>query len=148
MAEFWCSLGGSCMLLRASWDNQVSLHPMWRFCRAGPAALCLGRRKGCASTPCPVLRAAKPVRVSPYFFSIGLINPGVFFMAEFGPNSPLSNDGCQPAQPAVNWVTMGLLLLPWGQAAEHSDLLVFPGNTCRRKRGQPGANLPRAVAVL
>ena len=54
-------------------------------------------------------------------------------MAEFGPNSPLSDDGCQPVQPAVNWATMqampqamGLLLLSWGKAAERRDLLVFP----------------------
>lgn len=65
-------------------------------------------------------------------------------MAEFGPDSPLSDDGCKPVQPAVNWVTMGLLLFPWGPAAEHSDLLVFPGITS----GTKGADLPRAVAFL
>lgn len=63
-------------------------------------------------------------------------------MAEFGPNSPLSDDGCQPVQPAVNWATMqalpqatGLLLLPWGKAAERSDLLVFPED-CLQKEGR------------
>lgn len=92
--------------------------------------------------------SCKASQSQPLLFSIWLINPWVFFTAEFGPNSPLSNDGCQPAQPAVNWVTMGLLFFPWGQTAEHSDLLVFPGITCGRKGWQPGANLPRAVAFL
>lgn len=66
-------------------------------------------------------------------FSVGFINPGLFFMAEFGPNSPLREHGRQPVQPAANWATtqampqaMGLLLLPWGDAAQCSDLLVLP----------------------
>lgn len=61
-------------------------------------------------------------------------------MAEFGPNSPLSDDGRQPVQPAVNWATiqatpqaMGLLLLPWGKAAEHGDLLVLPEDHLREE---------------
>lgn len=61
-------------------------------------------------------------------------------MTEFGPNSPLSDDGCQPVQPAANWATMqalpwavGLLLLPWGKAAEGSDLLVFPQDRLQKE---------------
>lgn len=98
--------------------------------------------------PVPSTESCKARQSQPLLFSIGFINPELFFMAEFGPNSPLSDDGCQPVQPAVNWVTMGLLLLPWGQAAEHSDLLVFPGITSGKKGRQPGADLPWAVAFL
>lgn len=98
--------------------------------------------------PMPRAESCKARQSQPLLFSIGFVNPGLFFMAEFGPNSPLSDDGCQPVQPAVNWVSMGLLLLPWGQAAEHSDLLVIPGITSGRKGGQRGADLPRAVAFL
>lgn len=61
-------------------------------------------------------------------------------MADFGPNCPLSDEGCQPVQPAVNWATVqavpqavGLLLLPWGKAAERSDLLVLPQDRLRKE---------------
>lgn len=64
-------------------------------------------------------------------------------MAEFGPNSLLSDDGCQPVQPAVNWVTMGLLLLPWARQQSTVTCWCFPGSPPGEREGNLEPTCPR-----
>lgn len=67
----------------------------------------------------------------------------------------MSDEGCQPVQPAVNWATVqavpqavGLLLLPWGRQQSTVTCWCFPRIVSERKGEQPEADLPSAVAFL